>query len=184
MNTRLLYGFCGALVATLIETPLAHAEMPTASLTLTTYVGATLYRLTIEPIRGKIFNDELKIVCTFNCKSNVDFVERIPGNIILGAYPIQDGMLTLWAVGDGSLVRIYHIDDLGITKVLETPTRGQYPILTSTSNGQPVIIIQGKTAGELLQDQQRGVAEPTYSVQGDLWVWNGRSYIVSKERHP
>lgn len=160
----------------------ACADAPRASLALTTFVGARMYRLSVTSLPQGPFRSKLQILCVFGCRSKSDLVEQIRGSSILGAYPIKDGILTLWAVGDGDLVRVYHISDLGITKVLETPTRGQYPVLTSTNGGQPAIIIQGKTAGDLLRDQQQGVTEPTYPVQGDLWVWNGKKYVISNRQ--
>lgn len=172
------------VAAAIVGAPNACADMPSTSLALTTFVGTGIYRLSVTPVSQMPLRAKLEIVCVYKCKSNSEFVEQIRGGSIVGAYPIEDGILTLWAVGDGDLVRVYHIDNMGINKALQTPTRGQYPILTSTDDGQPGIIIQGKTAGELLQDEERGVTEPTYRVQGDLWVWNGREYVISNRQHP
>ncbi len=180
MMTRFLFCFAMVVIVATVCTEDARADILSNGLALTTFVGSRMFRLNVTSEPEEPLSAILEIECVFGCQSNSSLIEKIQGSLIQGAYPVEDGIVTLWAVGDGGLVRIYHVDGTGVRKVLETSIRGQYPIRTSTKDGRSAFIIQEKTAGDLLRDQKKGIIGPTYPVQGDLWVWNGHEYIKDK----
>lgn len=155
-----------------LATASARADALTSSLELTTFVGSATYRVKAETPSGK-----LDISCVAGCTSHVDFEDDVGGITIYGAYALGDNIVTLWSVGDGDLAVVYHIDDGGVRKVLETPVKGMFSVPDIEVNGQPAFIIPGETAGDLIRDQEQGITPPSHSVAGDLWVWNGQIYV-------
>jgi hypothetical protein len=149
----------------------------TSRLELTTLIGSSTYRVEAETPAAS--HGSLEISCLSGCKSHVDFKDIVTGIVMEGAFTLGQDVVTVWAIGDGGLVVVYHVDAGGVHKVLETPTRGMFPVPTVAADGQPAFIIQGQTAGDLIRDQEQGIVEPSHPVQGDLWVWNGQKYVMA-----
>ena len=117
----------------------------------------------------------LKIDCLSNCKGYKSYTEEIRFGSPLGAYSLGDGVLTLWDNGDGMLVRIYHIDRNRISKVLDIPTRGQYPEIFSY-HGKLAVLVGSATIGEIMRNDEIARKMKTVESRGDIWQWNGVSY--------
>ncbi len=117
---------------------------------------------------------DLHIFCTRNCPTPLQYSEQIDSAGLEGLLSLGDQYMTIWAVGDGSFVRVYSVSDVGIRKVLETTTRGLWPIITNV-DGRRAICVGEATAGEMLA-RPKTKPHGFCPAGGQIFVWDGKSY--------
>jgi hypothetical protein len=117
---------------------------------------------------GQIPIRVLSIHCIDKCKSAVSYQEEVDDSPI-AAFRLWDGsrdLITIWAGGSAYRVRIYHVGEQGIEKVMEESTR-EAPQFGIAADNSLIVI---------LHNPDFPVPAGSFHVNGGIWTWDGRRY--------
>lgn len=161
-----------------------HAKAGTLVGRLTALVQGMTYRLDIQdqwetaplPLPpqyhdmqpAKMLIRVLTIHCIANCKYAASYQEDVDDSPI-AAFRLWDGspdLITIWSGGSAYRVRIYHVGEHGIEKVLEKGTKSA-PQFGVAADGSTVVV---------LDDPYSPAPRGSFHANGIIWTWDGQRY--------
>lgn len=110
----------------------------------------------------------LTIHCIDSCQAASSYHEKIFDSPI-SAFRLWDGspdLITIWAGGSSYWVRIYHVGNRGIAKVLDEATRSA-PQFGFAADGSPVVMLNNPDAPR---------PGGGFHVSSGTWKWDGRRF--------
>jgi hypothetical protein len=118
---------------------------------------------------NKLQYNALRIKCIKGCRQNLSYYEEtIDSNI--GVFRLRDDskdIITIWASGSSYWVRVYHISDSNISKVMDAATKTS-PQFSLSADGKQLIILM--TEDDVDKEKT-----------GEIWRWDGTEYVRQTE---